>query len=64
MNSKQASEAISAGYIINVNLPDWKSNTASKETAELQLKQKQQKQLVIAGGILAALVVAIMFVKR
>ncbi|MCO5258677.1 MAG: hypothetical protein M9916_00860 [Crocinitomicaceae bacterium] len=66
MNSKQASEAISAGYVINVNLPDWKSATNSQATQTAEqtaLKEKQKRQYIVAGGILVVLLLAILFIK-
>lgn len=61
MNSRQASDAIAGGYIFNINLPAWKS----PETAEVPEKKLNIKNLnIMAFGVLAAIVLGIVFIKK
>lgn len=66
--SKEASQAIaSGGYNFQIYLPDWKSSDEAKlaksQEAELIAKRKKNQNM-IAFGVLAVIVIAIIFYKK
>ncbi|TXI86447.1 MAG: hypothetical protein E6Q36_09340 [Chryseobacterium sp.] len=64
MNAKTASEQM-AGYVINVNLPDWKSPKTDTKTAEqVKADETKKRQLIVAGAILSIMIVALLFIKK
>ncbi len=64
-SSLAASQGMAAGYVFNINLPDWKSQTPrSQETAEELARKKRSNQNLIAFVVLAVLVGAIIYFKK
>lgn len=53
-----------SGMNINVNLPSWNSTGTPPQPSEAENSKKQRQQLYIAGGVLLALIIAIIIVSR
>ncbi len=64
MNAKTVSEQM-AGYVINVNLPDWKSQSQeSKNAQQVKADELKKRQIIVAGAVLAVLIVALIFIRK
>lgn len=63
---KEVSEAIAkSGYIINVNLPSWKSpDTKTQEQIDAELQRKRRNQIIIAVSVLAVIVIGIFMIRK
>lgn len=65
MNSTDVSKQIAEGYVFNINLPDWKSNsTTAQDVAAENARRKKRNQNIIAFAVLAVLIVGIIYFKK